>query len=282
LVNLIQNTVFVTGHHPPLGLEAVTCLPETPRSTVPILCVHGAWHGAWCYTDTFLPTFAKAGYTTHAMSFRGHGASDGTTQLARLTDYLTDLQTVIDSLETPPFIVAHSMGALVTLMLMQTRHGLPGAVLLAPIPTAGTLPLAWRLFSTRPLAALSVLFTGNAYEKVANAEANGHHFFSPQMSAEEAEAYMRRFTHESLVATGWDAGLWISRFHRPAQVDSPLLFLSGQYDTLFTVNEIERTASVYGTSARVYPTMGHDLMLDPGWQTVADDSLRWIAQHTHD
>ena len=43
--------------------------------TVPLLFVHGGWHGAWCWDDHFLEFFAGAGYRAVALSLRGHGNS---------------------------------------------------------------------------------------------------------------------------------------------------------------------------------------------------------------
>src|ERR1700756_2747040 len=39
---------------------------------VPLLFVHGGWHGAWCWDDHFLDFFAAAGYRAVALSLRGH------------------------------------------------------------------------------------------------------------------------------------------------------------------------------------------------------------------
>jgi len=42
---------------------------------VPLLFVHGGWHGAWCWDDHFVDFFADAGYRAVAVSLRGHGTS---------------------------------------------------------------------------------------------------------------------------------------------------------------------------------------------------------------
>ena len=34
---------------------------------VPLLFVHGGWHGAWCWDDHFLDFFAAAGYRAVAL-----------------------------------------------------------------------------------------------------------------------------------------------------------------------------------------------------------------------
>jgi hypothetical protein len=41
-----------------MPLEIITCHPETDPHPTPVLFVHGAWHGAWCWEKFFLPYFA--------------------------------------------------------------------------------------------------------------------------------------------------------------------------------------------------------------------------------
>jgi alpha-beta hydrolase superfamily lysophospholipase len=99
------------------------------------------------------------------------------------------------------------------------------------------------------------------------------------MPDDEAEAYMRRLTRESFRAVAVDALLL--QLPRPRPRQTPLLVLGGTHDTLFTVTECKRTAHAYGTNARLYPGMGHDLMLDSGWEQVAADILAWLDERTN-
>jgi len=41
-------------------LERITRTPGTGKAT-PLVFVHGAWHGAWCWDEFFLPCFADKG-----------------------------------------------------------------------------------------------------------------------------------------------------------------------------------------------------------------------------
>src|SRR5215813_5709991 len=56
-------------------LEVIDKGSCTEAHPVPLLFVHGGWHGAWCWDDHFLDFFADAGYRAVALSLRGHGAS---------------------------------------------------------------------------------------------------------------------------------------------------------------------------------------------------------------
>jgi pimeloyl-ACP methyl ester carboxylesterase len=116
-----------------IGSEAI----GQPRPTS-LLFVHGAWHGAWCWAEHFLPFFAEAGYPVRALSLRGHGGSGGRERLrwTRLDEYVADGAAVASTLPGPPLLVAHSMGGAVAQRYLE-RHRAAGMVLLAPVPPHG-------------------------------------------------------------------------------------------------------------------------------------------------
>src|SRR4051794_8679725 len=59
----------------PMSLEHIVRTPTGgERKPTPVLLLHGAWHGAWCY-DLWLDDFAAHGYEAHAMSLPAHGKS---------------------------------------------------------------------------------------------------------------------------------------------------------------------------------------------------------------
>ena len=62
-------------------LELISRLPAGKART-PVLFVHGAYTGAWCWAEHFLDWFAAAGHPAHAVSLSGHGGSRGRRVLA--------------------------------------------------------------------------------------------------------------------------------------------------------------------------------------------------------
>jgi pimeloyl-ACP methyl ester carboxylesterase len=96
-------------------LEVLSRAPTTSRNAPPLLFVHGAWHGAWCWDEHFLGYFSKRGFSAHAVSLRGHGESEGKERLrsVRLSDFVEDLTQTVDSLPATPILIGHSMGGFV-------------------------------------------------------------------------------------------------------------------------------------------------------------------------
>ena len=53
----------------------ITRQPSGVQKPYPIVFVHGAWHGAWCWEEHFLDYFAQHGYVVLAFDLRQHGAA---------------------------------------------------------------------------------------------------------------------------------------------------------------------------------------------------------------
>ena len=113
-----------------------------------ILLVHGAWHGPWCW-DGFAQRLAGAGHDVRTVRLRGHDGSPGRLWY-RVRDYVRDVSEAVNRFPEPPVVVGHSLGGLVVAKYLE-RGRARGAVLLAPIPQAGSLTAVIRLASRHPL-----------------------------------------------------------------------------------------------------------------------------------
>jgi alpha-beta hydrolase superfamily lysophospholipase len=64
---------------------------------------------------------------------------------------------------------------------------------------------------------------------------------------------------------------------RPKKVTTPLLVVGAERDAIFTPSEERTTARAYNTDAEIFPDMGHDMMLEPGWAAVAERIHLWLG-----
>ena len=64
---------------------------------------------------------------------------------------------------------------------------------------------------------------------------------------------------------------------KPRRVSTPLLVLGAQCDRNVTPREVHATARAYCTQAEIFPDMGHDMMLEPGWAAVAQCLHTWLC-----
>ncbi len=261
---------------PTIQLEIVTQEPQRNPRPIPILFVHGAWHGAWCWQENFLPYFAEHGYVSLALSLRGHGTSAGREHLRwmRIPDYVTDVAQVVSQLPTPPILVGHSMGGLIIQKYLET-HSAPAAVLLASVPVAGVVKATLRIAMRHFWPFLKANLTWSLYPIIGTPSLTREAFFSKDMPTEKIDRYFARMQDESYRAF---LDMMIFSLPRPRKVAVPMLVLGAANDTIFHPEEIEATAQAYHTRAEIFPNMAHDMMLEAGWQAVADRILTWLRE----
>jgi len=77
----------------------------------PILLIHGAWHGAWCW-DRLIPALAARGRKSVAIDLPGAGEDQTPLAGVTLDLYAQQVVAALEALEEPAILVGHSMGGL--------------------------------------------------------------------------------------------------------------------------------------------------------------------------
>jgi pimeloyl-ACP methyl ester carboxylesterase len=242
----------------------------------PLVFVHGAYVGAWCWAEHFLPWFAERGFPVYALSLRGHGGSGGRDQLHGfgLADFAEDLACAVRGLEPAPVLVGHSMGALVVQKFLERNPGAARATaLFCPVPPFGILPASFSLALARPalFAEINALAFGGRASRAALQEA----LFAGPVDAECLERYYTRMQPESrraiLDMSGW--GLpqsWRARLPET-------LVIGAERDLLIAPALAQTTAQLLGAEYRLLRGLGHAVMLEPGWRSAAEALADWLA-----
>lgn len=258
-----------------MKLEVITRKPESDAHATPILFVHGGFNAAWSW-ELFLPYFAQNGYTSHALSLRGHGNSDGFEKLrwTSLNDYVSDVAQVVEQLGQPPVLIGHSMGGMIVQKYLES-YQVPAAVLLASVPPKGLIPLVLRIFARYPLELLKTNLTLNLYNLMADPDRFRSLLFSTDMPEEKLIEYHSRIKNESYRAF---VDMMFLSLPRPKKINpAPLLVLGAKDDFMVTTSEVKATAQAYGTQA-VFSGVGHTMILEKDWQSVADRILEWLNE----
>jgi len=133
----------------------------------------------------------------------------------------------------------------------------------------------WQFFRRHPGVVLETLITQRFTPAVRTPALAREFLFSAEMPAEKVAAYHRRLQDESFRAGLDELGL---NLVRPKRVRTPLLVIGAQNDTVILPKYVHATARTYGTTATIYPGMAHDVMLEAGWQTVADHILEFLKE----
>jgi pimeloyl-ACP methyl ester carboxylesterase len=258
-------------------LEVIDRGSVSESHPVPLLFVHGAWHGAWCWDEHFLGFFADRGYRALALSFRGHGnsGSDKPLRLCSVTDYVEDVTSVAESLPASPVIIGHSMGGLIVQKYLES-HDAPAGVLMTSMPPQGNLGSALRWIRDHPTHFFRMAVTGKALPYISTPELARERFFCAQTPKPYVLKYAARLQEESS-RIGIDC--LALKLPRPQRISTPLLVLGADQDGAHTRKEVLATARAYRTRAEFFPDMGHNMMLEPGWSAVAERIDNWLGTH---
>lgn len=253
-------------------LERRVAEPEQQRYPRPLLLIHGAWHGAWCW-EPAMQGLAGRGFVAHAISLRGHGESDPAPlfNLCGVDHYLEDIRRAMAAISPAPIVVAHGMGG----FLMQhyiARDPLPGLVLLCPMSNAGMRAFMLPWAARHPLAAVKTALTANGRHLVGTPALAREAFFSAELPEEDVVRYASLLGPEAMriVVEGH------MRRPRPPAVATPSLVIAAAEDRVFSVGAQRALAESYGADFVCIPG-AHDLMLDPGWPEAADTIERAAA-----
>ncbi len=116
-----------------------------------ILLCHGLGEHAGRYNHV-AQAFTARGWRVTALDLRGHGTSDGKRgHVEDWAEYVADLRAAAQLIDGPYVLVAHSMGALVSLDHLRTPGSCVAAALsAAPLEPAVPAPL-WKLWGARLL-----------------------------------------------------------------------------------------------------------------------------------
>jgi pimeloyl-ACP methyl ester carboxylesterase len=177
-------------------------------------------------------------------------------------------------MERPPVVIGHSMGGMVVQHYLAS-HPAPAAVLLASAPPRGLIPATLRIARRRPLPLLRATLTLRLIHTIGTPDLYREAFFSSDISQDAVKAYHVQVQDESFRA--YLDMLWLN-LPRPERVDAPLLVLGTRDEQLILPREVEATARAYNTRAEFFSGMGHVMMLDVGWQDVADRILEWLGE----
>lgn len=256
-----------------LMLEVIdkgSCSPDHP---VPLLFVHGGWHGAWCW-EHFLDFFADAGYRAVAVSLRGHGASPTAKPLHKVSiaDYIDDVRSVADDLGGGPVLIGHSLGGFVIQRYLE-EHRAPAAVLVGSVPPQGVLRLAVRVWRRRPSMTMEAWTDRTLRKFLATPALTREYLFCADTPEAVVESCMQRAGAESVRAAMTDP---MVRRVRTRRVRTPILVLGAEYDGFVSAGDVRATARAYRTEPEFF-SMGHNMMLEPGWADVAQRIHRWLA-----
>jgi len=248
------------------------------------IMIPGAFAGAWCWSEWRRRLEDRGRQVSTPELLHHEKQHDGQAPAALagtgLQNYVDALAEEISAFDQKPIIFGHSLGGLLAQMLA-ARDLAAALVLLAPASPWGILPTsASEIAAAKGLMSLGPFWIEALHADFATACGNS----LTHIPKERQQTVFDQFVPESGQAL-FESMFWMldanrAAFIEPGDVNCPILFIAGAEDSVIAPQTIRQTASRYGTKAtlNVVDNHGHMLLIEPGWQRLADSAFSWLER----
>ena len=268
----------------------------TPQPTPPdtIVLVHGFWVTPISW-EKWVERYEDKGYRVLTPTYPGfEGGVDALREDPSPIEALTfpsiieHIGAIIDELDSPPIIMGHSAGGVLTQILLDHGYGAAG-VAIDSVPAEGV--------RATPVSQIRALFPilrnpANRHKAFGFTKEQFHYAFANTVSREESDEVYERYhipASGRLVWVGATANF--TPGHQENYVNfknedrAPLLFIAGSEDNIMppavnqsNVKHYRHAKSV--TDYKEFEGRSHYSVIGgEGWEEVADYALEWAVEH---
>lgn len=253
----------------------------------PVVLIHGMWGqpSVWANWQAMLES---AGYRCHALRLPGHRADADRSTLETLgrtglRDYVAAARAVVESLPTPPIVIGHSLGGLIT-QILAAEVPLSAAVLLCPAAPAAVFPL-------RPISLPGLIRSfsrpGLWHKPFRLAPAEAAYLIFNAIPQAQRGPLIDELVHES-GRVAYEVAFGRLNLRRTNTVckdaiTCPMLAIAGQLDHIVPVGVSRNIAKWYGAKLTYweYPDHAHWPLGEHGWEHIVGRLLKWLGESLH-
>jgi len=248
-----------------------------------IVLIPGLWMTALCW-EHWVKHYSEKGYAVIAANWPG---MDGEIETLRhdpssfanlgLTDVVDHYEQFIRGLETPPIIIGHGVGGLVTQILLDRGWGAAGAAI------ASAPPKVFRsMFGNLKLALKGRLLTPQQFHY------DFAHTLGDAASVAAFERYVvpapNRILRQVALAPFRPGAPSTVRFHNGSR--APLLLVAGGKDRVVPTSVVKANFDSYRgskaeTDYKEFPEQTHFTLVHDGLQKAADYVLGWALYRSN-
>lgn len=239
--------------------------------------------------DTWRAYFESKGYTTYAPAWpykegspedlRNRQPHDTDLAALRLKDLIDHYANFIKSLPEKPIIIGHSLGGMITQILLERGLGV-AAVAIHSVPPLGIIPYEFS-FLKAGWKSLG-LFTSTKKTYLMSL-ADWQYAFTNGMTLEEQkDSYAKNAIPESknVARDGLSSAAKLD-FNKAR---GPLLLIAGGSDNIIPATINQRNYKKYSNNSSVtdykeFPGINHFVVGLPTWKMHADYILDWVGKH---
>jgi pimeloyl-ACP methyl ester carboxylesterase len=257
-----------------------------------IVLIHGLWMTPLSW-EHWVKYYSAKGYNVIAKGWPG---LDGDIEQLRrdpspiatlgIDEIVNHYESIIRGLDSPPIIIGHSFGGLVTQILLDRGLGAAG-VAIASAPVKGIILLP---FSTLKVSFPVLSNPANNHRAEPLTPEQFHYAFTNTLNEEESLKVFQRYA-----VPGPDHVLFQAAFanfnpHAATAVNfhndtrAPLLLISGGKDHISPPSVVKANFNLYRKSNAItdykeFPERSHYTLGQEGWEEVADFALDWALSN---
>lgn len=255
--------------------------------TATVMLIHGAWLSPLGF-EKFRARYEERGHTVVAPAWpyddrpveelrRSPRLELGKVGIREIVDHYA---AEIGKLAEPPILIGHSFGGLFVELLLDRSLGAAG-VAIDPAPARGVIPRPRAMMSSMP-----VMMSWNGWNRVLTMSyASFTRDFANTVPEAEARVAYDRYIVPTPGRPYFQAGIGMeTKIHWKNPTRPPLLLLVAEEDRTIapamvraTYRRQRRAPSL--TEFHSFPNRSHFLILEKGWEEVADYAIEWAVRN---
>lgn len=262
-----------------MSLEVISKIQETLTLKPNIVLIHGACMGAWVWEGNFMDFFYDRGFSVYALSLSHHGKSKGNGKLRwnSISRYVNDLHEVVQTIDGPVFLIGHSMGGFTIQHYLQSpAKNVVGAALLCSAPSHGLWHLMGKLVLHYPFHFVQSVLQMSWLPVMKNKKRLQRVMFREDFPTQKMREVISSLQDESFLAF---LEMVFLKLPKVKQLPVPVIIIGAEKDYLISVADTKRMAIRYGLSPKIVEGASHCLMLETGWEEVAEDIRKFADPH---
>ena len=243
-----------------------------------VVFIHGAWSTGSIWNN-YKIHFSEQGFNSVSPTLSYHSAKQSDLLIGlSMEDYINQIRKVLISFDTPPIVIAHSMGCIIAQRL--AMEGLISKmILIAPPANYGMMPSSESIESVKWVNEVADLKNSLAKPTFEQAVEGMLH----QLSKEKQEKVYASMTYESGLVM--KEMIWIKNLFgkkpnkiKYSKIDIPILFVAGEVDKASPVMISKKLIKKYKSNVelKTFKNNAHWMMEENNWKEISTSIILWI------